>query len=94
MIFKSIHDIKDTICNAGLIILVVITVPALAVSLLRIPTVGWQPIMGVHIVCVSFVVLLAIFRKHFSYFVRAATILSWLSCHNESSIIILCSGYI
>ena len=72
----KIKTVRETICNAGLIILVVITLPALAVSLIRIPTVGWQPIMGVHIVAVSLVVLLAIFRNRFSYNVRATAIVA------------------
>lgn len=72
-------DIKETrekVCNGGLIVLAIVTVPALIASLIRIPSFGWQPIIFLHITVVSFVLLLTVFRKKCSYNVRSWAIIS------------------
>ena len=48
-----VNDIQETrsrICNTFLITIAAIAIPSLTASLYRIAEVGWQPIMGVHIV--------------------------------------------
>jgi len=74
MRFRSLQEIKETICTTGLLILVIITIPSLIASVSRVAIVGWQPIMMIHLFCVSLVILLYLFRKRFSYTVRASTI--------------------
>ncbi len=72
--FETITDVRETICKTGIIILVIITIPSLIASLLRIFSFGWQPIMGLHLICVSIVVVVGILRNRLSYAVKAGSI--------------------
>ncbi len=72
--FETITDVRETICKTGIIILVIITIPSLLASLLRIFCIGWQPIMWLHLICVSIVMVVGILRNRLSYSTRAGSI--------------------
>lgn len=71
----DINYAKEKVCNGGLIILSILAIPALIASLARVPSVGWQPIMYLHIIIVSVVLLLTFFRHRCSYNVRSYAII-------------------
>lgn len=73
------HDvlqIRSRISDALLLALAVFSIPALIGSLNRINTIGWQPVMAVHIVVVTLLWLTVIFRKHIQYQFRASFIIA------------------
>lgn len=72
-------NIRSKLCNAYLIALLILIFPALAASLLRIDTIGWQPVMGLHIVMAVATTLIALFRKSIPYSARVGYIIFFFS---------------
>ncbi|MBT7770709.1 MAG: PAS domain S-box protein [Rhodospirillales bacterium] len=70
----SLTDIRGNIANGTLIVLSIIAVPALIFSLLRIQSIGWQPVMGLHLVAASVIWAATLARKRTGYPIRAIVI--------------------
>ena len=70
----DINQVREKICSYGLVILLIVSIPVLIESLMRIPSLGWQPIMFLHIAIVSTIILTTIFRHRCSYNMRSTVI--------------------
>lgn len=71
---SDIQKIRVEICNFFLITFAVIAIPSLTASLYRITTIGWQPVMAVHIVITILLWGIVIFRNRFSYNIQTSFI--------------------
>lgn len=72
-----IHDIQVTrsrICDVFLCTIAAIAIPALAASLYRITEVGWQPVMGLHLVLAIILWSVFFFRNRIEYNYKAGFI--------------------
>ncbi|MGE4064554.1 MAG: ATP-binding protein [Rhodospirillaceae bacterium] len=69
---KSLHEIRSAACDAILLTLTLLAVPAVGFSLLRGLEQGWRPIMGVHVAMLLTLVLTTVRRKSLNLMVRAA----------------------
>lgn len=66
---------RSRICNAYLIALFVLSLPALGASLSRIATIGWQPLMGLHIVMATLLLVVTVFRRRIAYRIRVGFVI-------------------
>lgn len=71
----SVAQLKSDLVNKALIILGIISVPALASSLLRFLQVGFLPIMASHIVIVGLILFTTIRRNALPYLFRASVLI-------------------
>ncbi len=65
---------RARLCNACLVGLAIACFPALAASLWRVSSIGWQPVMGLHIALAILITLVAVFRNRVPYVLRAGFI--------------------
>ena len=70
----NLDAIRDRIANSVLIALSFIVPPALIASLMRIPSIGWQPVMVFHIVAAIILICATLFRNSITYNVRGIII--------------------
>lgn len=70
----EVQDIRSKICNVFLITFAVIAIPTLTASLYRITMIGWQHVMGAHVVIVVSLWCIVIFRARVPYNIRAGSI--------------------
>lgn len=70
----DIQIIRNKICYAILITFAIIAIPALAASIYRTGTIGWQPIIFAHIAIVSILWLIVLFRTRIPYKLQAGFI--------------------
>lgn len=70
----SVAQLKSDLVNIALIVLAIISIPALASSLLRFFEIGFAPIMVSHIVIVSGILFVTFRRRKLSYRLRAWTL--------------------
>ena len=68
-------DPRSAICNVFLVSFSVIAIPALAASLFRSGSIGWQPVMALQIVMASLLWGVTAFRRRLPYPVRAGFVL-------------------
>lgn len=66
--------IRSKICNAFLITFAIIAIPALAASLYRMTTIGYQPIMAIHVLLAITLWGVALLRKNVPYYLQAGLI--------------------
>ena len=64
-------EVLSRICDAVLIASALLAVPAVGVSLARIETLGWQPVMGLQVLIALAVWAVMLFRRRLSYGVRS-----------------------
>lgn len=67
----DIMEVRARICNVFLITAAIIAVPALAASLYRITTIGWQAVMAVHMLLAVILWSLVLFRSRVPYVFQA-----------------------
>ena len=72
---KNIARLRDTLLNEMLLGLALVSVPMVALSLSRIPMMGWRPVFGIQIIFVSILCLLWWLRRHISYSWRLGMVL-------------------
>ena len=70
----DIQASRQRICTTFLVTISIIAVPALAASLSRISEIGWQPVMGVHIVLAVMLWGMALMRRSLPYSIQAGFI--------------------
>ncbi len=75
----ELRSVQDKVCNFTLIVLALFAIPALIASLARIPTIGWKWDMGLHVVFVSLLWILLLFRNSTSYHLRAGYLIFMLT---------------
>ncbi len=71
----SVAQLKSDLVNKALIILGIISVPALASSLLRYLQIGFLPIMASHILIVSLILFTTLKRNSLPYLFRASVLI-------------------
>ena len=71
---SDIQQIRVSLCNAFLVTMTVIVTPALFASLNRMTLIGWQPIMTFHIIAVSLMWVITLFRHKTPYSYKASFI--------------------
>ncbi|HIF91506.1 MAG TPA: hypothetical protein EYQ60_00010, partial [Myxococcales bacterium] len=64
-------EVLSRICNAVLIASALLALPAVGISLARIETLGWQPVMGLQVLVALAVWAVMLFRRRLSYGVRS-----------------------
>ncbi len=64
-------EVLSRICNAVLIASALLALPAVGISLARIGTLGWQPVMGLQVLVALAVWAVMLFRRRLSYGVRS-----------------------
>ena len=72
------HEIQNTrsgICNAFLITIAIIALPAVISSLYRITSIGWRDIMALHIVLALGIWIVTFYRNRINYSIRTAYVL-------------------
>lgn len=69
-------EIRSSICDAFLICLAILTVPAMAASLYRALDIGWQPVMTLQILVVTGIWTLAVLRRFLPYHVRSISLIA------------------
>lgn len=74
----DLADIRGKIANGVLAALSVVAIPALAASLLRIQSIGWQPVMALHIVVACVIWATTIGRKHIGVTSRSFIIVGFI----------------
>jgi hypothetical protein len=72
----SMTEIQSRIANGILIAVSIFTVPGLAASLWRIQSIGWQPVMALHVGIAGAIWIITIFRGGISLRIRGITILA------------------
>ena len=70
----SLNDMRDRITNGVLLALSFIAIPALLASLMRVQSIGWQPVMGFHIFAAAVLVGASLIRSRLSYKVRGSIV--------------------
>lgn len=70
----SVAQLKSELVNIALVILAIISIPALASSLIRFLQIGFMPIMAAHIFIVSIILFVNIKRHQLSYRLRAGVL--------------------
>jgi signal transduction histidine kinase/DNA-binding NarL/FixJ family response regulator/HPt (histidine-containing phosphotransfer) domain-containing protein len=73
---KTLADIRSDVCNTTLLVLFAFAVPAVAASLVRIFTLGWLPVMGLHIALFIALAGIASARRQLSYKIRAGFVVA------------------
>lgn len=68
---KTLHEVRSEACNAILITLTSLAIPAVGFSLLRGVEQGFRPIMGVHIALLLLLAVTTLARKHLTLTLRA-----------------------
>ena len=68
---KSLHEIRSEACNAILITLTSLAIPAVLFSLLRGIEQGFRPVMGLHVALLLMIAVTTLGRKHLSLTLRA-----------------------
>jgi diguanylate cyclase (GGDEF)-like protein len=76
---KDLQLVRGNVCDRTLVVFALISVPALAASLSRIPSIGWSWVMGVQITTVALLYIITIFRESIPYYLRAGYIVLLLS---------------
>lgn len=66
---------QNQVCNAILITVTVLAVPALAASLTRMSEIGWSSIMSMQCLALAVLVTVSLFRNRISYGLRVAVLL-------------------
>ena len=74
----ELTKIRESIANRFLVAIAVAMFPALLASASRAATLGWLPVMSVHVGLASLCLTVALFRRRLPYPVRAWTILGLL----------------
>ena len=69
-------QLRSRICNAYLVLFTAISIPVLATSLYRIFSIGWQPVMALHIILVASLLVITLYRNHIPYHVRVGYLLA------------------
>lgn len=72
----DIQKYRARICHALLTTFALIAVPAVVASLWRIKDIGWQPVMGLHIINATLLWLMVLFRSRIPYPFQAGFIVS------------------
>jgi len=75
---RDIKTIRSRICDWALMALALFAIPALAASLSRSLTIGWLPVMWLHIFVALAVWILTLFRKKTPFLIRGVAIISIL----------------
>jgi len=70
----NLEQMRGRVANGALILLSVMAIPGLSFSLYRITNIGWQPVMGLHIVAACVVWCFTLFRHRFSARVKGCLI--------------------
>lgn len=76
MIDVDVDGIRDKIADRALMALSVIAVPALAASLWRMQSIGWQPVMALHVLVAGIIWSVTLFRQRIPYRARAFIIIA------------------
>jgi len=71
-------DIRARLANGSLVVISLIAAPAVAISLWRAQSIGWQPVMGLHVVAALVIWGITIFRSRVPYKWRVQTIVGIL----------------
>lgn len=75
IILNKIQDIREKLCNSIMLIYLIVLFPAIIVSLYRITTIGWKPVMALHIILIITLAVFTFFRYKISYTYKAGFIL-------------------
>lgn len=73
---EEIGETRSKIADRLLITLSIIALPAVGASLFRALSIGWQPVMWLHVVAILIIWAVTLLRKRLSYRLRSATIIS------------------
>jgi hypothetical protein len=73
---SEVKSARLEICNAILISTAIMSVPTVVTSLYRITTIGWQPVMAIHILFAVGLWLMVICRKKIAYPIQAGFLVS------------------
>lgn len=71
---EDLLQIRSRICNLILIATAILVIPAVAGSLYRSVNIGWQWVMGLHVITAALIWVLMIFRNSISYNIRAGSL--------------------
>lgn len=71
---KTLTEIRSAACNSILVTVTALTVIGAGASLLRMLEIGWQPMMGGHVLLALALVVTTLGRKHLSLAVRAGAV--------------------
>lgn len=74
--FSDIENIRSKICLTFLYAFAILAVPALLASLSRINTIGFQPVMAIHVIIAVTLWTTTLFHKKVSYSFQAGLIVS------------------
>lgn len=73
---KTLREIRSDACNAILVTLTLLAVPAVGTSLLRGAEQGWRPVMALHVALLLLLGWTTARRKHLSLEVRATIVIA------------------
>ena len=76
---EYVARLRDTLLNETLLWLGIVALPILALSLARIPTMGWRPVFGLQILCTVLLWLSWFQRRRITYTWRLCLVLSIVS---------------
>lgn len=74
----SVAEMRNRLAEFTLLLLAFLGLPALVISLLRVGEFGWLTSMYAHLAGYVLIVILCVFRKRFSYQVKAGAVLALL----------------
>lgn len=69
---QSFSDTRSDICNKSLITASYLAIPVLAIDLYRSVTIGWQPVLYLHILAAFILWIITGLRRHIPYMLRAS----------------------
>lgn len=75
IIEHEIQQYRSKICNAFLITIAILAIPALMASLFRINNIGWQPVMAIHVFIATVLWIITLLRKRVPYNYQASFII-------------------
>ncbi len=68
---KSLEEIRSDVCDTTLVWITAIAIPMLSFSVSRVREIGWQPVIGLHMVLVVLLAVVTLFRRRIAYAARA-----------------------
>jgi len=74
----SLDQIRSEVCDLTQVSILAFGILALFLSFLRIPEIGWRPVMGLHIAAVMVLAGITLLRRHIFFRVRAAVVVAIL----------------
>lgn len=73
---EEYHEIKNELINKLIFILGIVVIPAVFSSLIRFFQIGWQKVFLTHIFMIPALIILAIYRKKLSLFIKTIFLMS------------------